>query len=95
MKIKTFIKGIKYIPAWLVYKHSTVTVIREELNCWCKSLRIENISEFDNFLFLMGLPEYRSELFWRLGSKARVLRIITPPIQLYTLQRHLTWWERV
>ncbi len=86
MMIQNILSCFKYVPAWLVYKCSSNSLAKDELRCWCNSLRIEKGSEFRNFCFLMSLREYRSELYWRLGSKARLIRKITPPIQLYTFQ---------
>ena len=82
--VTIFIKLLKYLPVWLVYRYSFNTVVRVELKCWCKGLGCEFGSEFKNFLFLMTLPEYRSELYWRLGTKARFVKIICPPhVTLY------------
>ena len=77
--VTSFLKRVRCIPAWLVYKYSSNNIVRDELRCWRKSLRIEFRSEYKSFLFLMTLPEYRSELYWRLGAKARFIKIIYPP----------------
>lgn len=77
--IKGIINAIKFSPAWLIYKHSANSFIREEFLCWCKCLRVDCGSVFKDFCFLMSLPEYRSVLYLRLGTKARFLKIICPP----------------
>lgn len=77
--IQSVLSYFKYAPAWFVYKYSSDQLIQDELRSWCKSLRIEKGSEFRNFCFLMLLREYRSVLYWRLGTKARLIKKITPP----------------
>ena len=82
--IQSVLSYFKYAPAWFVYKYSSDQLIQDELRSWCKSLRIEKGSEFRNFCFLMLLREYRSVLYWRLGTKARLIKKITPPTLLCT-----------
>ena len=81
------IKKIFYIPSWLMYRLFGDEGINEELYIWSKVLGIDYGSEFKNFLFYFGLPEYRSVFYWRLGWKAFLLKKIAPPTEYYTFQR--------
>lgn len=77
--IKGIVDLVKYFPAWLVYQNSTNIIVKEELRCWRDTLRVSFGNEYKDFCFLMSLPEYRSVLYFRLGVKARILKIICPP----------------
>ena len=77
--IRERIKSIKYLPAWLLLRSFDGTFLQDELECWSKSLRVDTGSTFKNFIFMMCLPEYRSVLYWRLGTKAFLSKIICPP----------------
>ena len=77
--IKKLFQIFHFMPSWVLYKFSSNEILYVELKQWCKSLRVDCGSEFRDFMFLMTLPEYRTQLYWRLGSKSWLVKIICPP----------------
>lgn len=82
--IRTLFRVIHFLPAWIIYKLYGNEMIHDEFKIWCDNLRIDYGSEYKNFLFLMSLNEYRTTLYWRLGSKALISKLVAPPhVTLY------------